>query len=264
MERVERIENLDVCSFRAQGIVSADGITRICIVWFPAADSHPTVPAGSPVGLVSSCPSAYYRACSAACFWNTSSMLSMPANCVSSLAWKSSEIAASLPVTWRLYEKPNGSSMQRRPSLAPSRYSIMSAGIRTASPFPNHRLLDIEAGQVRFQWKDYRDKGQQKAMTLSAEDFIRRFLLHALPDGFQRIRYYGLLGNRYRQQKLARCRELLGMAPPVETAPPEDYRDQHEHLTGSSLRECPACRRGRMVMVETLAPRRSPIITNTS
>ena len=76
----------------------------------------------------------------------------------------------------------------------------------------NHRLLDIEAGQVRFQWKDYRDKGRQKTMTLSAEEFIRRFLLHALPDGFQRIRYYGFLGNRYRQQKLAQCRELLGMA----------------------------------------------------
>src|SRR6266566_8639144 len=62
----------------------------------------------------------------------------------------------------------------------------------------NHRLLDIENGHVRFVWKDYRDKGQQKAMTLSAEEFIRRFLLHALPDGFQRIRYYGLLGNRFR------------------------------------------------------------------
>ena len=53
----------------------------------------------------------------------------------------------------------------------------------------NHRLLDIDAGHVRFQWKDYRNRGQQKAMTLSAEEFIRRFLLHALPDGFQRIRY---------------------------------------------------------------------------
>jgi hypothetical protein len=128
----------------------------------------------------------------------------------------------------------------------------------------NHRLLDIEAGQVRFQWKDYRDTGQQKAMTLSAEEFIRRFLLHALPDRFQRIRYYGLLGNRYRQQKLARCRELLGMAPPVEARPPEDYRDQHEQLTGSSLRECPVCHRGRMVMVETLTPHKSPAIRNTS
>ena len=101
-------------------------------------------------------------------------------------------------------------------------------------------------------------------MTLSAEEFIRRFLLHALPDGFQRIRYYGLLSNRYRQQKLAHCRELLGMAPPVETLPPEDYRDQHEQLTGSSLRECPVCHRGRMAMVEMLTAHRSPAPKDTS
>jgi hypothetical protein len=128
----------------------------------------------------------------------------------------------------------------------------------------NNRLTDIEAGQVRFQWKDYRDKGQQKTMTLSAAEFIRRFLLHALPDGFQRIRYYGLLGNRYRHQKLTRCRQLLGMAPAVEAPVPEDYRDQHEQLTGSSLRECPVCHRGRMVMVEMLTAHRSPAIRNTS
>jgi len=128
----------------------------------------------------------------------------------------------------------------------------------------NNRLLDIEAGQVRFQWKDYRDKGQQKTMALSAEEFIRRFLLHALPEGFQRIRYYGLLGNRYRRVKLARCRQLLGMALPVETPAPQDYRDQHEHLTGSSLRECPACHRGRMVMVETLTAHGSPVFRDTS
>ena len=128
----------------------------------------------------------------------------------------------------------------------------------------NHRLLEIAAGQVRFQWKDYRDKGQQKTMTLSAEEFIRRFLLHALPDGFQRIRYYGLLGNRYRREKLARCRQLLGMAPPVEAPAPEDYRDLHEQLTGSSLRQCPVCHRGRMVMVEMLTAHRAPAIKNTS
>ena len=128
----------------------------------------------------------------------------------------------------------------------------------------NNRLLDIEAGQVCFRWKDYRHKSQQKTMTLSAEEFIRRFLLHALPDGFQRIRYYGLLGNRHRQKKLAQCRQLLGMAPAVAAPPPEDYRDQHEQLTGSSLRECPVCHRGRMVMVEMLAANRSPTIKDTS
>ena len=75
----------------------------------------------------------------------------------------------------------------------------------------NNRLLDIENDQVRFQWKDYRDGGQVKTMTLSADEFIRRFLLHVLPDGFQRIRYYGFLGNRYRKEKLDQCRRLLGM-----------------------------------------------------
>lgn len=113
--------------------------------------------------------------------------------------------------------------------------------------------MDIEGGQVQFQWKDYRDKGQQKTMTLSAEEFIRRFLLHALPDGFQRIRYYGFLGNRYRQEKLARCRQLLNMAPPAQSPAALEYLDQHKELTGSSLRECPVCHQGRMVIVEAVA-----------
>ena len=75
----------------------------------------------------------------------------------------------------------------------------------------NNRLLDIDNEKVSFRYKDYRHESQQKTMTLDAEEFIRRFLLHILPDGFQRIRYYGFLSNRYREEKLARCRELLGM-----------------------------------------------------
>jgi hypothetical protein len=123
----------------------------------------------------------------------------------------------------------------------------------------NNRLLDIENGQVRFQWKDYRTGGNVKTMTLSADEFIRRFLLHVLPNGFQRIRYYGFLGNRYRQAKLAQCRRLLGMreSDPPHVAPDEvDYRDQYEDLTGISLRQCPQCKRGRMVLVAIL-PRSS-------
>ena len=116
----------------------------------------------------------------------------------------------------------------------------------------NNRLLDIENGQVCFEWKDYRAGGQVKTMTLSADEFIRRFLLHVLPDGFQRIRYYGFLGNRYRKQKLEQCRRLLGMpdrADPTDTAA-KDYRDRYEALTGISLHQCPQCRQGCMVMVE--------------
>jgi hypothetical protein len=131
----------------------------------------------------------------------------------------------------------------------------------------NNRLLDIEGGQVSFRYKDYRDQSQQKTMTLSAEEFIRRFLLHALPQGFHRIRYYGFLGNRNRQEKLALCRQLLGMAPPmVQQQRPEvqDYRERYEELTGVSLRVCPVCRRGQMVLVETLAAPRRPAIKDSS
>jgi hypothetical protein len=120
----------------------------------------------------------------------------------------------------------------------------------------NHRLLDIDNGQVRFLYKDYRDASQQKTMTLSADEFIRRFLLHLLPDRFPRIRYYGFLSNRYRSSKLAQCRRLLHMPTPVE-APvesPKDYRDRHEDLTGVSLHTCPVCHQGRMVRIAILEP----------
>jgi len=121
----------------------------------------------------------------------------------------------------------------------------------------NNRLLDMENGQVRFQWKDYRDGGQSKTMTLSADEFIRRFLLHVLPEGFQRIRYYGFLGNRYRKQKLAQCRCLLGMPAPSGPPAEKDYRDRYEELTGNSLHQCPQCQQGRMLVVAILPPRPS-------
>jgi hypothetical protein len=117
----------------------------------------------------------------------------------------------------------------------------------------NNRLLDIEDGQVQFRYKDYRNHSQQKVMPLSADEFIRRFLLHVLPDGFQRIRYYGFLSNRHREEKLERCRQLLGMASAHPTTPatepPKDDRDRYEELTGVSLRLCPVCRRGQMIRV---------------
>jgi hypothetical protein len=105
-------------------------------------------------------------------------------------------------------------------------------------------------------------------MTLDADEFIRRFLIHVLPSGFQRIRYYGLLGNRYRKDKLARCRELLGMsklAPKADEGADKDYRDTYEELTGLSLHQCPACHLGRMVLFRSLKPITSvPLIIDTS
>ena len=123
----------------------------------------------------------------------------------------------------------------------------------------NNRLLDIAEGKVSFRYKDYRHEAQQKTMTLQAEEFIRRFLLHVLPEGFQRIRYYGFLANRYRQQKLARCRDLLDTSQPEPAASKvnNDYRDRYEELTGSSLWQCPVCHQGRMLIIEIL-PRSPP------
>jgi hypothetical protein len=120
----------------------------------------------------------------------------------------------------------------------------------------NNRLLAIDNDQIRFEWKDYRNGGQIKTMTLSAEEFIRRFLLHLLPNGFGRIRYYGFLGNRNRQEKLDQCRRLLGMPirgqHTAESPQEKDYHDRYEQITGCSLHQCPQCREGRMVIVETL------------
>ena len=115
----------------------------------------------------------------------------------------------------------------------------------------NDRVLDIDDEKVQFRWKDYRDESRKKTMTLTAEEFIRRFLLHVLPEGFQRIRHYGFLANRYRKQKLARCRELLNMpAPQPHCHVKSDYRDRYEELTGKSLKTCPVCQKGQMVIIE--------------
>jgi hypothetical protein len=132
----------------------------------------------------------------------------------------------------------------------------------------NNRILNIQGAQVTFRYKDYRDGGQQKTMTLSADEFIRRFLLHVLPEGFHRIRYYGFLGNRYRKEKLEQCRNLLEMVPLQPDSPTEvaelDYRDRYQALTGSSLWECPACHRGRMIVVGEIPPGIIPTTIDTS
>lgn len=146
---------------------------------------------------------------------------------------------------WVVYAKPPFAGPQQALDYV-GRYTHRIA-------ISNNRLLDIDDDKVRFRWKDYRDHNRQKVMTVSAEEFIRRFLLHVPPEGFHRIRYYGFLGNRHRTQKLARCRELLAMpAPgPLDGQPQKDYRDHYEELVGVSLKQCPACHQGRMVAVET-------------
>jgi hypothetical protein len=155
---------------------------------------------------------------------------------------------------WVVYAKPPFGGPQRVIDYV-GRYTHRVA-------ISNNRLLDIDNGRVRFLWKDYRHHNRQKTMTLPAEEFIRRFLVHVLPEGFQRIRYYGFLSNRQRKDKLALCRRLLEM-PVLDPSDRQaadgqsihtDYRDRCQTLTGSSLRQCPICPEGRMALVEVLAP----------
>jgi hypothetical protein len=121
----------------------------------------------------------------------------------------------------------------------------------------NHRLLALQDHHVTFSWKDYARGNHQSLMTLSSDEFIRRFLLHVLPRGFQRIRQFGLLANRQRRHKLALCRTRLGdIASPARTNQPlsRDYKSLYQTLTGKSLDQCPACRAGTMKLTQCLAP----------
>ena len=161
---------------------------------------------------------------------------------------------------WVVYAKPPFAGPQQGVDYV-GRYTHRVA-------ISNHRIVDIEDGAVKFRWRDYRDNNQEKTMTLSADEFIRRFLLHLLPRRFHHIRYYGFLANPHRQEKLEQCRHLLGIAPselPSAPATPEDYRDRYERLTGRSLRECPVCHRGQMIAIQVLPEvRSSPAIQDTS
>jgi len=116
----------------------------------------------------------------------------------------------------------------------------------------NHRLQALTEGQVTFAYKDYKHEHQHKLMTLSADEFLRRFLLHVLPDGFQRIRHYGLLSNRHRAENLARCRELLSM-PALIPQPQQNYRERYQQLTGHDLLLCPRCVQGHMLRIGLLS-----------
>lgn len=124
----------------------------------------------------------------------------------------------------------------------------------------NDRLLAQDDSSVRFRWKDYRHPNKRKTMMLAPNEFLRRFLLHTLPSGFQRIRHYGLLSNHHRKRALAQCRLLLSH-PVTELlpCPKRDYRDWYESLTAICLRQCPRCHTGFMQITEIIAPRRFPV-----
>lgn len=115
----------------------------------------------------------------------------------------------------------------------------------------NDRLLAATGGQVSFRYKDYRRHGREKhkVMSLPEDEFIRRFLSHVLPPGFHKIRFFGFLSNRRRNNQLALCRRLLGVAIQDLLPQPADYRDGYQSLTARSVRRCPECGADAMTLV---------------
>lgn len=118
----------------------------------------------------------------------------------------------------------------------------------------NNRIRGLSDGRVSFSWKDNADGGAKKVMTLDACEFIRRFLMHVLPEKFVKIRYYGLLGNRMREKHLGKCRTLLGAVrreSSVDTSS-ESCRELLLRVRGFDVAKCPFCKKGVFEIIRSL------------
>jgi len=120
----------------------------------------------------------------------------------------------------------------------------------------NYRIKSMDNGKVSFIWKDRAEDNKTKLMILDAEEFIRRFLLHVLPKGFRKIRYFGFLSPRYKTQNIRTIRKLLNEDSEGYIFPKdESVQEMMLRLTGTDIKRCPKCKKGRMVQLYELLPR---------
>jgi hypothetical protein len=136
----------------------------------------------------------------------------------------------------------------KRPFAGPEQVLAYLARYTHRVAIANSRLISLSNGRVSFRWKDYRQDGKGQTMTLQAGEFIRRFLMHALPNGFHRIRHYGLFANGHRADMLNLCRALL--ETPSSSTAPNDSDDADSPDITKDLHLCPCCG-GRMKIIET-------------
>jgi len=118
----------------------------------------------------------------------------------------------------------------------------------------NDRIIKIENDQITLSYRDRKDGDRKKALVIDAHEFIRRFLLHILPDGFMRIRHFGFLANRSKKHLLPQCRKLLNLDPHLPRCPIESAKDLMLKITGVDLSRCPYCNNGTMIVVAELPP----------
>jgi hypothetical protein len=158
-------------------------------------------------------------------------------------------LAALRQAAWVVYCKP--------PFAGPEHVLAYLGRYTHRVALSNDRLVDLADGRVRFRWRDYADGDRVKLMELDLDEFLRRFLLHVVPDGFVRIRHFGLLANRRRAAALAQCRTLLAQPPPPAVLP-ESARDLILRVTGLDLERCPRCPQGVLRRLDVLPPAPEP------
>jgi len=211
-------------------------------------------------GRASSCRCACSRACSAGCFWRSSSQHTSSFS--SSAITLPSPTHRRSPPIWHRCAEPNGSSTQSARSAGPEAVLAYLSRYTHRVAIANSRLIAFDDAGVTFKWKDYRAKGRERAklMTLASDEFIRRFLIHVLPSGFHRIRHYGLFAGSKRADNITRARELLAVPKPQSQTAATDTADSNEPQTLSH--PCPCCG-GRMIIIEIFqrgcSPRTRPV-----
>jgi hypothetical protein len=161
---------------------------------------------------------------------------------------------------WVVYAKP--------PFGGPERVLKYLARYTHRAAISNHRLLKLEDGQVTFRLKDYAEGGGSKTRTLSAEEFLRRFVEHVLPKGFVKIRHYGLLGSHHREERLALSRRLLLPVTVVAMALMGDLSSSSEPAAAAvkpaAVATCPHCGSHRLVRRELREPEGEPCGSTTA
>ncbi len=125
----------------------------------------------------------------------------------------------------------------------------------------NNRIVSMDNDKVTFKWRDYKDNNKNKLMTVTAEEFIRRFLLHILPNKFVKIRHYGFLSNRNRKEKIALCKKLLATIMNkkyIETFTQNQKLNAYEFMLkikGIDITVCPCCGSGKMITKSEMLPK---------
>jgi hypothetical protein len=116
----------------------------------------------------------------------------------------------------------------------------------------NHRIVDVGNNEVTFKYRDRSDGDTSKQMTINAQEFIRRFLLHVLPKGYKKIRHFGFLASRCKKLNLAKCRQILEVPEDLPELQPETLRDKMLRLTDIDITRCPKCKNGKMQKVKKI------------